>query len=236
SQRNTIDPSAVVSDSPAPDYDSADESLVCSTHLFPLKKLDGAESGSGPKTVKSILKSKSTFKAKTLKASKTNSAPAGKLKNVNVEDDPPLAVHYTGQGESFSRSKPLRPSISFPSCIHCGYNNHHSDYCLYYPNCEICGSNDHNTHDHNMIISQRREINPKDPQHVTKNYETCGCNVHTTSDHNDNDIEWFRKRETPYAKNAESSNALRSKTPTKRHKSWKNQILKEGMKQPIIHN
>ncbi|GJY83681.1 retrovirus-related pol polyprotein from transposon TNT 1-94 [Tanacetum coccineum] len=111
SQRNTTDPSAVVSDSPASDYDSADESSVCSTPLLPLKKLDGAEPGSGPKTVKSILKSKSTFKAETLKgitlnepssapargnksssASKTNSAPAGKLKNVKVEDDPPLAM------------------------------------------------------------------------------------------------------------------------------------------------
>nr|GEU65779.1 hypothetical protein [Tanacetum cinerariifolium] len=62
-------------------------------------------------TVKSILKLKSTFKAETLKgitlnepssapargnksssASKTNSALAGKLKNVNMEDDPPLAM------------------------------------------------------------------------------------------------------------------------------------------------
>ncbi|GKC55940.1 retrovirus-related pol polyprotein from transposon TNT 1-94 [Tanacetum coccineum] len=324
SQRNTTDPSAVVSDSPASDYDSADESSVCSTPLLPLKKLDGAEPGSGPKTVKSILKSKSTFKAETLKgitlnepssapargnksssASKTNSAPAGKLKNVKVEDDPPLAMvmkelnelklqiskkkssysrnkntqqvplnalqnkyktqfkmncelcgqnnhlsencyevlfckkckrtnhrtcdhaefmssihtnqHHTGQGESSSRSRPSRPSVSFPSCIHCGYNNHHSDDCLYYPTCEICGSYDHNTHDHNRIISQRRGINPRNPQHVTKNCETCGSNVHTTSDHND--IEWFRKRETPHAKKAESSNALRSKTPTKRLKA-----------------
>nr|GEW79496.1 retrovirus-related Pol polyprotein from transposon TNT 1-94 [Tanacetum cinerariifolium] len=64
--------------------------------LPPLKKLDGAEPISGPKTIKSILKSKSTFKAKTLKgviinepslapakdnkgslASKVNSTPAG---------------------------------------------------------------------------------------------------------------------------------------------------------------
>nr|GFA80800.1 hypothetical protein [Tanacetum cinerariifolium] len=93
------------------DYDSTDESLVCSTPLFPLKKLDGAEPNSGPKTVKSILKSKSTFKAETLKgiiinelsaaptrgnksslASKTNLALAGKLENVNVEDDPSLAT------------------------------------------------------------------------------------------------------------------------------------------------
>nr|GEZ36535.1 retrovirus-related Pol polyprotein from transposon TNT 1-94 [Tanacetum cinerariifolium] len=58
SQRNTIDPSAVVSDSSAHDYDPADESLVCSTPLLPLKKLDGVEPGSGPKAVKSVLKSK----------------------------------------------------------------------------------------------------------------------------------------------------------------------------------
>nr|GEU87231.1 hypothetical protein [Tanacetum cinerariifolium] len=56
SQINTTDPLAVVSDSPAPDYNPADESLLCSTHLLPLKKLDGAEPGSGLKTVKSILK------------------------------------------------------------------------------------------------------------------------------------------------------------------------------------
>nr|GEW91885.1 hypothetical protein [Tanacetum cinerariifolium] len=67
SQRNTTNPSAVVFDSPAPNYDSADESSVCSTPFLPLKKLDDAELGSGPKTVKSILKSKSMFKAKTLK-------------------------------------------------------------------------------------------------------------------------------------------------------------------------
>ncbi|GKD37307.1 hypothetical protein Tco_1257514, partial [Tanacetum coccineum] len=281
-------------------YDSADESSICSTPLLLLKKLDGVELGSGPKTIKSILKSKSTFKAETLKgitlnepssapargnksssASKTNSALAGKLKNVKVEDDPPLAMvplnalqnkyktqfkincelcgqnnhlsencyevlfcknfkrtnhrtcdhaefmssihtnqHHTGQGESSSRSRPSRPSVSFPSCIHCGYNNHHSNDCLYYPTCEICGSYDHKTHDHNKIISQRRGINPRNPQNVKKNYETCGSNVHTTSDHNG--IEWFRKRETPHAKKAESSNAFRSKTPTKRWASRQN--------------
>nr|GFB28204.1 hypothetical protein [Tanacetum cinerariifolium] len=72
---------------------NADESSLCSTPLL-LKKLDGAEPGFGTKTVKSILKSKFTFKAETLKgitlnepslasargnkissASKTNSAP-----------------------------------------------------------------------------------------------------------------------------------------------------------------
>nr|GEU91815.1 hypothetical protein [Tanacetum cinerariifolium] len=66
SQRNITDPLAIISDSSASDYDSADESLLCSTPLLPLKMLDGAEPSFGPKTVKSILKSKSTFKAKTL--------------------------------------------------------------------------------------------------------------------------------------------------------------------------
>ncbi|GJT73582.1 hypothetical protein Tco_1032868 [Tanacetum coccineum] len=232
SKRNTIDHSVVVSDSLVTDYDSADESLVCSTPLPPLKKLTGAEHVSGPKTIKSILKSKSTFKAETLKgiiinepssasagcnksssASKTHSAPTGKLKNVKMDNDPPLVIvmkelnelklqiskkkssysrnknaqqHHTGQGESSSRSRPSKPLVSFPSSIHYGYNNHHSNDCLYYPTCEICRSYDHNTHDHN-------------------------------------DIKWFRKRDTLHAKNAESSkvskgessSALRSKTPTK---------------------
>ncbi|GJW17380.1 reverse transcriptase domain-containing protein [Tanacetum coccineum] len=72
------------------------------------------------------------------------------------------------------------------------------------------------------IISLRRGIKPRNPQHVIKNCETCSSNVHTTSDHND--IEWFRKREALQAKKVESfkasktesSSALRSKTPTKR--------------------
>nr|GEY63576.1 retrovirus-related Pol polyprotein from transposon TNT 1-94 [Tanacetum cinerariifolium] len=135
----------------APDYDSTDKSSVCSTPLLPLKKLDGAEPDSRPKTIKLILKSKSTFKSETIKgitlnepsstpargnkstlASKTNLALAGKLKNVNVEDDPPL----------------------------------------------------------DMVIKELNELKLQ--------------------------ISKKRKRETPHAKKAESSNALRSKTPTKR--------------------
>ncbi|GKC19821.1 retrovirus-related pol polyprotein from transposon TNT 1-94, partial [Tanacetum coccineum] len=111
SQRNITDPSIAVTDSSATDYDLAGESSVCST-LFPLlKKLDGVEPISGPKSIKSILRSKSTFKAEALKsviinepssapakgnksssASKVNSAPAGKLKSVKIKDDPPLAI------------------------------------------------------------------------------------------------------------------------------------------------
>ncbi|GJU56620.1 hypothetical protein Tco_1230334 [Tanacetum coccineum] len=43
SQRNKNDPSVVVTDSSVTNYDSADESSVCSTHLPSLKKLDGVE-------------------------------------------------------------------------------------------------------------------------------------------------------------------------------------------------
>ncbi|GJW42350.1 hypothetical protein Tco_0071149 [Tanacetum coccineum] len=220
SQRNITNHSVVVSDSSAIDYDLADESSVCSTSLSLLEKLTGAEPVFGPKTMKSILKSKSTFKAETLKgiiinehssapskgnksssASKTNSAPTGKLKNMKIEDDPPLAIVTKELNElklQISKNKPSRPAIPFPSCIHCGYNDHKSDDCVYYPICEVCGSYDHDTHGHNMIISLRRGIKPRNPQQVTKTYETCGSNVHTTSDHND--IKWFRKREGLQAK------------------------------------
>nr|GEW04127.1 GTP-binding protein OBGC, chloroplastic [Tanacetum cinerariifolium] len=108
SQRNATDPPTVVIDSSVTDYDSADKSLVCSTSLPLLKKLDGVEPVSGPKTIKSNLKSKSTFKAEALKGViinessistargnksasdlKVNSTPAGKLKSVKIEDVPP---------------------------------------------------------------------------------------------------------------------------------------------------
>ncbi|GKB91290.1 hypothetical protein Tco_0963562 [Tanacetum coccineum] len=111
SQRNTTDPPIAITDSSATDYDLVDESSVCSTPLPPLKKLDGAEPIFGPKTIKSILKSKSIFKVETLKgvkinepssapakgnksssALKVNSAPASKLKSVKIEDGPTLAI------------------------------------------------------------------------------------------------------------------------------------------------
>ncbi|GJT94064.1 hypothetical protein Tco_1082909 [Tanacetum coccineum] len=56
SQVNTNDPSVVITDSSATEYDSADESSICSTPLLPLEKLVGVEPVSGPKTIKSILK------------------------------------------------------------------------------------------------------------------------------------------------------------------------------------
>ncbi|GJT86685.1 hypothetical protein Tco_1068402 [Tanacetum coccineum] len=72
-----------------------------------------------------------------------------------------------------------------------------------------------------MIISLRRGIKPRNSQHVMKSYETCGITFHTTTDHND--IEWFRRGEELQEKKVEalksskveSSNANRSKTPTR---------------------
>ncbi|GJZ96613.1 retrovirus-related pol polyprotein from transposon TNT 1-94 [Tanacetum coccineum] len=246
------------------DYDSTDESLVCSIPLPPLKKLDGAEPISGPKTIKLVLRSKSTFKAEALKcviinepslapakgnksssASKVHSAPAGKLKSVKIEDDPPLAIvmkelnnlklqfsknqssysrsnqpqqHLKSLGRASSRSKITRPlKRFFPPCTHCGRIDHLSNECLYYPICGLCGSYDHDINCHNRIISLEREINLRNPQHTFKRCEVCGSSTHTTT-------EWFKRGEALQAKKAEalestrveSSNANRSKTPTRR--------------------
>ncbi|GJV14978.1 hypothetical protein Tco_1360301 [Tanacetum coccineum] len=111
SQLKVTNSSVIVTDSSVTDYDLTDQSLVCSTPLLPLEKLVGVEPVSGPKTIQKNLKSNSTFKAETLKsvtineptsthakgnkkvsASKINSAPAGKLKNVKSEDDISLSV------------------------------------------------------------------------------------------------------------------------------------------------
>ncbi|GJY80551.1 retrovirus-related pol polyprotein from transposon TNT 1-94 [Tanacetum coccineum] len=75
------------------------------------RSINRAEPTSRSKTIKSILRSKSIFKAEALKgvkinepssapakgnksssALKVNSAPVGKLKSVKIEDDPPLAI------------------------------------------------------------------------------------------------------------------------------------------------
>ncbi|GJS18841.1 hypothetical protein Tco_0413313 [Tanacetum coccineum] len=137
SQRNTTNPSVVVTDSSATEYDSADESSVCSTPLPPLKKLNGVEPTSGPKTIKSILRSKSTFKAEILKgaiinepssapvkgnknssALVVNSAPAGKLKIVKIEDDPTLAIvmkEFNNLKLQFNKNQSSYSRISIPS-------------------------------------------------------------------------------------------------------------------------
>ncbi|GJS82533.1 hypothetical protein Tco_0749074 [Tanacetum coccineum] len=150
SQKNTTYPAAAVTVSSATNYDSADESSVCSTPLPPLKKLDGVEPISGPKTIKSILRSKFTFKAETLKgviineqssapamgnksslALKVNSAPAGKLKSVKIEDDPPFAIvikelndlklQISKNQSSYSRNNQQCKRIDHRTCDHAEY-------------------------------------------------------------------------------------------------------------------
>ncbi|GKD37690.1 retrovirus-related pol polyprotein from transposon TNT 1-94 [Tanacetum coccineum] len=107
-RKSFLDYLFVVIHSSATEYESTDESSVCSNSLPLLEKLVGAEPVSGPKTIKSILKSNSTSKKEVLKgvtlkephsafakskasASKANSNLAGKLKGIKTEDDPPLA-------------------------------------------------------------------------------------------------------------------------------------------------
>nr|GEU39320.1 hypothetical protein [Tanacetum cinerariifolium] len=181
-------------DSTLPNHNTeADKSSICSTPLLPLKKLDGAEPSYGPKTIKSILKSKSTFKTKTLKGitlnepspapargnkssstSKTNSAPAGKLKNVNVEDDPPLAMvmkelnelklQISKKKSSYSRNKntkqvPLNAlqnkykTQSKTNCKLCGQYNHLFENCYEVLFCKKCKRTNHKTCDHAEFMS-----------------------------------------------------------------------------------
>ncbi|GJT26857.1 retrovirus-related pol polyprotein from transposon TNT 1-94 [Tanacetum coccineum] len=166
SQRNTTDPSVAVTDSSVTEYDSADESSVCSTPLPPLKKLNGAEPTSGPKTIKSILKSKFTFKAETLngaiinepssapvKGNKNysalvvNSAHAGKLKSVKIKDDPPLAIVPQNALQNKYKTQFKK------SCDLCGLNNHLSENCYKVLFCKRCEKTDHRTCDHAEYIS-----------------------------------------------------------------------------------
>ncbi|GKC61550.1 hypothetical protein Tco_1089148, partial [Tanacetum coccineum] len=79
SQRNTTNPLVSFNDPSTTDYDSAYESSVFSTPLPPFKKLEGVEPIFGPKTIKSILKLKSTLKTEALKGvimNEPSSAPA----------------------------------------------------------------------------------------------------------------------------------------------------------------
>ncbi|GJY36078.1 retrovirus-related pol polyprotein from transposon TNT 1-94 [Tanacetum coccineum] len=75
SQRNTTDPPVAVTNSSENAYDSANESLVYSTPVPSLKKLDAPAKGN-----------------KSTSALNVNSAPAGKLKNVKIKYDLPLAI------------------------------------------------------------------------------------------------------------------------------------------------
>ncbi|GKC60995.1 retrovirus-related pol polyprotein from transposon TNT 1-94, partial [Tanacetum coccineum] len=179
SQRNTTDHLVVVTDSSSTDYDSADESSVCNT-LFPsLKNLDDVEPISRPKTIKSILKSRSTFKAETLEdvkinepssalakgnksssAFKVNSAPAGKLKNVKIKDDLPLTI-------VIKELNKLKLKISKTQSSH--------SRILF---CKMCKRTDHRTCDHAEFMStlnMTQHLKIHDP----KTIRTLPSSLHT---------------------------------------------------------
>nr|GEV67827.1 reverse transcriptase domain-containing protein [Tanacetum cinerariifolium] len=184
SQRNTTNSLVAVTDSSMTDYDSADESSVCSIHLPPLKKLDGAEPISGPKTIKSILRSKSTLKAEALKdvtinepssapakgnkssaALKVHSSPAGKLKSVKIKDDPPLAIvlkelnnlklQFIKNQSSHSRNDQSQ---------HIPQNKYKTQFKK---SCELCGLNNHLTENCYKVLF----------------YQKCERTDHRTCDH-----------------------------------------------------
>ncbi|GJV20530.1 hypothetical protein Tco_1369550 [Tanacetum coccineum] len=158
SQVKITEPSIAITYSSATEYDSVDESSVFSTALPPLEKLAGAEPVSSPKTIKSILKSNSTFKAETLKGV-----------TINEPSSTPLR-HLKSQGGSSSRSKTLRPSKPLPLCIHFGFSDHLSDDCINYPICDIYGSYDHDTQD----VVSRQELNLKSAKSRRKQRKDSG--------------------------------------------------------------
>ncbi|GJS18171.1 hypothetical protein Tco_0412643 [Tanacetum coccineum] len=130
SERNTVDPSVAIFDSSVTDYDSADESLVCSNPLPPLEKLAGVEPVSGPKTIKSILKLNSTFKDEILKSFIINEPSLAPAKGIS-------ASHWP---RTISLRRGMKPR-----------NPQHVT-----KNYETCGSNVHTKTDHNDIKWYRK--------------------------------------------------------------------------------
>nr|GEV76558.1 retrovirus-related Pol polyprotein from transposon TNT 1-94 [Tanacetum cinerariifolium] len=96
SQMNTTDPPVPVIDSSATDYDSADESSVCSTPLPPLEKLAGAEPVSRSKTIKSILKRGEALQAKKDEALKSKKAESSNATRSKTPTKSGCSRHMTG--------------------------------------------------------------------------------------------------------------------------------------------
>nr|GEV43272.1 retrovirus-related Pol polyprotein from transposon TNT 1-94 [Tanacetum cinerariifolium] len=127
SQRNTTDSLVVVTDSSTTDYDSADESSVCSIPLPPRKKLDGDEPIFGPKTIKSILMSKSTFKAGALKDVTINEPSSAPAKGEALQAKKAEALKSTRvKSSNANRSKTLTKRVTCTNM----WNNHDLKWCL----------------------------------------------------------------------------------------------------------
>ncbi|GJT57221.1 retrovirus-related pol polyprotein from transposon TNT 1-94 [Tanacetum coccineum] len=90
----------------------------------------------------------------SFKPTKTLTNPES-LKDSEAESLTPLPPLKTLQGASPS-SKILKAKAKpFPSCTHCGFNDHRPDDYRNYPECEISGSYDHFTSGHNRVIHVR---------------------------------------------------------------------------------
>ncbi|GJR41956.1 retrovirus-related pol polyprotein from transposon TNT 1-94, partial [Tanacetum coccineum] len=169
SQVNTTDPLVAVTDSSATKYDSADESSVCNIPIPPLEKL-AAEALKG---VTINEPPSAPAKDKSL-ASKSNLAPAGKLKNVKTEIDLPLASIITKLNDlklqisknqsSYSRNNKSQQvsqnalqnkyKTQFKNgCELCGLNNHLFKNCYKVLYCKKFERTDHRTCDHAEYIS-----------------------------------------------------------------------------------
>ncbi|GJU33011.1 retrovirus-related pol polyprotein from transposon TNT 1-94 [Tanacetum coccineum] len=235
SQRNTTDPSVVVTDSSTTKYDSADESLSKST--FKDETLKGViinEPSSAP--VKGN---------KNSSASVVNSASAGKLKSVKIEDDPPLTIvmkelnnlklQFSKNQSSYSRSNQPQqvPQNALQNKYKtqfkrsydlCGLNNHLTENCYKVLFCKRCEKTDHKTCDHaeyisTMNMSQHlkslaRASSRSKILRPSKRFfppcthcGACGSSTHTTTGHYD--IEWFKKGEALQAKKAETLKSTR---------------------------
>ncbi|GKD05343.1 retrovirus-related pol polyprotein from transposon TNT 1-94 [Tanacetum coccineum] len=177
SQRNLTDPLVAFTDSLTTDYDSIDESSVCSTPLPPLKKLEGAGPISRPTTIKFILKSKSTLKAEALKGfiinepsltpaksnkssstSKVHSAPTGKLKSVKIEDDPSLAIVVKELNSlklqvSKNQSSYSRSNQSQQAPQNALQNKYKTQFKR---SCDLCGLNNHLFKNYHKVLFYKR--------------------------------------------------------------------------------
>nr|GEZ59812.1 retrovirus-related Pol polyprotein from transposon TNT 1-94 [Tanacetum cinerariifolium] len=103
----------------ATDYDLADESSVCSVPLPSLKKLVDVEPISGPKNIKSILRSKSTFKVEALKDVTINE-PFSALAKANKSSSASKFHSAPAEGKINLRN----PQHVFKKCKACGSPNH----------------------------------------------------------------------------------------------------------------
>ncbi|GKA61687.1 hypothetical protein Tco_0761206 [Tanacetum coccineum] len=94
-ESQVTDPSVSIADFLATEYNSTDKSSVCSTPLPPLEKLASIKLVSGPKTIKSILKSNFTFKADTLKGVTINEPSSALTAPHHLTPIPPIPHRYS---------------------------------------------------------------------------------------------------------------------------------------------